>query len=55
MLSHCLKCSKHTESKNPKVVITNNRSMTLLSNSALCRNKNRDRDLFKIKKLVDYY
>ena len=56
MLSYCLKSSKNTESKNPKVVITKNRTMTLLSNYAFYRNKNPDRDsLLKIKKLVDYY
>ena len=55
MLPYGLKCRKNTKSKNPKVVKTKNGSMTLFSNRVVCRNKNRDRDLLKIKKLVNYY
>ena len=39
MLSYCLKCRKNTESKNPKVVKTNNRRIMLLSKCALCNSK----------------
>ena len=37
MLSYyCLKCSKYTESKNPKVARTKNGRTMLLSKSAAC-------------------
>ena len=39
MLSHCLKCSKNTESKNTKVVKTNHGIIMLLSKCALCNSK----------------
>ena len=35
MLSHCLKCRKNTESKNPKVAKTNNGRIMLLSKCAV--------------------
>ena len=36
MLSHCLKCRKNTEIKNPKVVMKENRRIMLLSICAVC-------------------
>ena len=39
MLSHCLKCRKNTESKNPKVIKTKNGRIMLLSKYAVCDNK----------------
>ena len=39
MLSHCLKCRKNTESKNPKVARTKNGGIMLLSKYAVCDNK----------------
>ena len=39
MLSHCLKCRKNTESKKPKVVMTKNGIIMLLSKRALCESK----------------
>ena len=39
MSSYCLKCTKNTESKNPKVVKTKNRRILLLSKSAVCDSK----------------
>ena len=39
MLSHCLKCRKNTESKNPKVAKTNNGRIMLLSKCAVCDRK----------------
>ena len=39
MLSFCLKCRKNTESKNPKVVRTENRRIMLLSKCAVCNSK----------------
>ena len=39
MLSHCLKCRKNTESKNPKVAKTNNERIMLLSKCAVCDRK----------------
>ena len=36
MLLYCLKCSKNTESKNPKVARTKNRRIMLLSKCAVC-------------------
>ena len=35
MLSHCLKCRKSTESKNPEVVKTKNVRIMLLSKCAV--------------------
>ena len=40
MLSHCLKCRKITESKNPKVARTKNGRVMLLSRCAVCDKKN---------------
>ena len=40
MLSHCLKCRKNTESKNPKVAKTKNGGIMLLSKCAVCDSKN---------------
>ena len=39
MLSHCLKCRKNTESKNPKVARTKNRRIMLLSKCEVCDSK----------------
>ena len=39
MLSYSLKCSKNTESKNPKVVRTKNGRIMLLSKRAVCNSK----------------
>ena len=39
MLSCCLKCSKNTESKNPKVVKTKNGRITLLRKCEVCNSK----------------
>ena len=39
MLSHCLKCRKNTESKNPNVVKTKNGTIMLLSKCAVCDTK----------------
>ena len=39
MLSYCLKCKKNTESKNPKVLKTNNSKIMLLSKCAICGSK----------------
>ena len=39
MLFYCLKCRKNTESKNPKVVRTENERTILLSKCAMCNNK----------------
>ena len=39
MLSYWLKCSKNTESKNPKVVSTKKGRIMLLSNFAVCIGK----------------
>ena len=39
MLSCCLKCSKNTESKNPKVVKTKNGRITLLPKCEVCNSK----------------
>ena len=39
MLSHCLKCRKNTESKNPKVARTKNGRIMLLSKCAMCDSK----------------
>ena len=36
MLSHCLKCRKIAESKNPKVIRTKNGTVMLLSKCAVC-------------------
>ena len=36
MLPYCLKCRTNTESKNPKVVKTNNRKIMLLSKYPVC-------------------
>ena len=40
MLSHCLKCRKNTESKNPKVVKTKIERTMFLSKCARCGSKN---------------
>ena len=41
MLSHCLKCTKDTESKVPKVVKTKNGRMMFLSKCSVChKNQN---------------
>ena len=39
MLSYWLKCSKNTESKNPKVVSTKKGRIMLLSNFVVCIGK----------------
>ena len=39
MLSYCLKLRNNTESKNPKVVITKNGAIMLLSKCAVCGSK----------------
>ena len=39
MLSHCLKCRKNTEGKNPKVSRTKNETIMLLSKYAGCDSK----------------
>ena len=39
MLLYCLKCSKNTESKNPKVARTKNRRIMLLSKCAVFDSK----------------
>ena len=39
MLSYCLKCRSNTESKNPKVVRTENGRVMLLSKCAVCNSK----------------
>ena len=39
MLSYCLKCRNNTESKNPKVVRTENGRVMLLSKCALCNSE----------------
>ena len=36
MLSYCLKCRKHTESKNQKVARTKNGRIMLLSKCTMC-------------------
>ena len=41
MLPYCLKCRKNTESKNPKVVKPENRTIMLLSNCVVCNSKKR--------------
>ena len=42
MLSYCLKCRKNTQSKNPKVVKTNNGRIMLLSKRTM-RDSNKSR------------
>ena len=39
MLSHCLKCRKNAESKNPETVRTKNRRIMLLSKCEMCDSK----------------
>ena len=39
MLSHCLKCRKNTESKNPKVIKTKNGRIMRLSKCVVCDRK----------------
>ena len=39
MVSYCLKCSKNTESKSPKVVKTNKETIVLSSIFAVCNSK----------------
>ena len=59
MSSYCLKCRKNTESKNLKVVKTENGRIMLLSKSIQI-SKNiqcvivKNRNLLKSKKLEDY-
>ena len=36
MLSYCLKCRKNLESKNPKVALSKNERIMLLSKYAVC-------------------
>ena len=39
MSPYCLKCRKNTENINPKVVITSNDKIILLSKYAMCSSK----------------
>ena len=39
MLSYCLRCRKHTESKNPKFVRTRNKRIMLSSKCMVCDSK----------------
>ena len=39
MLSYCLKCRKNTESKNPKVVRTENGRIMFPSKCSMCNTK----------------
>ena len=39
MKSHCLKCRKNTENKNPRVSNTSNGRKTILSKCEICRYK----------------
>ena len=39
MLSHCLKCRKNTERKNPKVARAKNGRIMLLSKCTVCDSK----------------
>ena len=39
MLSYCLKCRQNTENKNPKVVLTKNGRIMLLSNCKVYNGK----------------
>ena len=39
ILSYCLKCRKKKESKNPKVAMTKNKKIMLLSKCAVCNSK----------------
>ena len=39
MWSYCLKCSKNTESKNPKVLRTKNGRIMLLTKCVMCDGK----------------
>ena len=39
ILSYCLKCRKNKESKNPKVAMTKNKKIMLLSKCAVCNSK----------------
>ena len=50
MLSHCLKCRKNTESKNPKVKKTEESCFYQNVRCVIAKNQN----LSKSKKLVDY-
>ena len=52
MLSYCLKCRKNMESKNPKVLSTENGRIMLLSLLKCVIVKKQS--LLKSKKLVDY-
>ena len=52
MLSSCLKCSKNTENKNPKVIKVKSGRIILLSKHLVCYSKKWN--LKKSKKLVDY-
>ena len=39
MSSYCLSCKKDTENINPKIVITKNNRLMMLSKCAICNNK----------------
>ena len=52
MLSYYLKRRKNTESKNPRVVMTKNGRIMLLSICSICNSKNRN--FLKNKKLKEY-
>ena len=39
MLSYCLKCRGNTENKNPRVVRTKNKRITVLLKCAVCNSK----------------
>ena len=52
MLSYCLRCTKNTQSKNPKVVKTKNGRIMFSSKYEMCDSKNQN--LPKSKKLSDY-
>ena len=52
MLFYCLKCTKNTKSKNPKVLRTKKGRIMLISECAVCDGEKQN--LLKRKKLVDY-
>ena len=39
MNSYCLSCKKDTENINPKIVLTKNNRLMMLSKCAICNNK----------------
>ena len=53
MLSYCLKCSENTESKNPKLVKTENGKRMLLLKCSVCNSKKKQ-NFSQNKKLEDY-